>query len=465
MASSLPPELMQFLLEQQAAEGRTVKPHRFPASPGISNVPETSPRGVFTTAQGTRPANVTLNALKGVGNVAKRVAGPAGVAATGWQAGSGLYDMAKDIRQDYDRTALAERYKESGYGGQIDRNAHRGQLPPELGGPLPAPVGIYPETMETSRIPATTERAQQMPKTYLPEELIDLQPIAEESAHGSDMQGEVPPEMLVEAQDEIPPEMLVEAQLLQQQAPPRVEEFPESRGTLSALGKNTSQAPAPYVEKPKSFGRKTLDFFRSGSRNPDLDKHNAALDNYERQNKLTDRDKMAGDTASKDVFSARAANYGGEMAKYAGEGVSPADKFMADAYESDQKDTAQSSRDLTQHSYRMDEIEAGKKGGKSLDDIINEFEMNLAEKYPDSFPKVLEKYGIDADPEGMTSIRKGREGSDASLAKMALIMDFVERRRGGSGPDKTPASEKVKAEQKSKKTVEIKDKSMLQQAK
>jgi hypothetical protein len=443
-------------------------------------VPETSPRGVFTTAQGTRPANVTLNALKGVGNVAKRVAGPAGVAATGWQAGSGLYDMAKDIRQDYDRTALAERYEESGYGGQIDRNAHRGQLPPELGGPLPAPAGMYPETMETSRIPATTERAQQMPKTYLPEELIDLQPIAEESAHGSDMQGEVPPEMLVEAQDEIPPEMLVEAQLLQQQAPPRVEEFPESRGTLKALGQNTSKAPAPYVEKPKSFGRKALDFFRSGSRNPDLDKHNAALDNYERQNKLTDRDKIAGDTASKDVFSARAANYGGEMAKYSGEGVSPADKFLTDLYASGEKssrsEAADSAKGLTEHGYRMEEINASAANQRMSKEQQREaFKHDIMTKYADLFPELLaEIMGTEPNASSLASIRAGRirpESSGAQTLREMVAMGLIPDKRPKSGKEQVEeaqgkSTEKdAKPDPKGKKKVELTDKSMLNSSK
>lgn len=350
----------------------------------------------------------------------------------------------------------------------------------------------YDKTMENAYKEPNPYSRTLPQQTYIPEELIAMQaqpqqpqqaqaPVREQplSVPGlgapSTQQGEQgvdymeqPYEQTAQQVEQVPAGMDVEAQpdyqqMLTQQVPPRVEEMPESRNTLRALGTNKTERPTRPEPKKKNFIQNVGDFFRYGGHDPEQDKYERALRQYSAENQLTEPEKLAGGVAEKDIFSARQANYGGEMAKYEGHGVSPSDKFMTDYYSTQEKEgraaKTSAAKDAREHGYRMEEIGAGAAMQKlSPAQQQEKFLTDFMEKYPDAAAHLLEQRGIVTDPGFTESIRKGREKPDP-LDKMAAAMQALTAMRSGSSPTSTKDIKEA-----AKKKVEVKNTSRLQQA-
>lgn len=484
---------------------------------GVSNADRVSRGGVFKEGAGSL-AKKALGGAKGAKMLGKG-AGIAGTAASVAMAYPELRDiMARGGSSDEAFDAIMAGVPGGKFSTELGRSLGQGVnsmlasspndkfverpaaasrpntmgLPPELGGvpthldgvrqfdpnarPTRQPSVEPAKARPGQAVAAPAPRAEAAP-AYLPEELIELRGSPEVDSEqikfiDPDMlvparadedevvalaAEEVPPEMLVPAESAIPPEM--EEVLVRDRPAPQVSEFEGSRGTLSALGQTRGKRPDPYVEKPKSFLRKTADFFRSGSRNPDLDKHMAQLAAYEADNKLTEREMLAAGFSEKDILSARELNHAANRDKFQ-DGMSSADKVRAqqiavrDANDRARVDKKQD-RDEDQKN-ALERIKAGSRA-KSVAEMQMEFINDVLARNPDLDPEALRARGINPDPEALASIRRGRVSGGNPVLE-ALLASGAIRGLGGqatstSAPDRTPASAKIK------------DKSMLNSSK
>lgn len=461
MASQFPgmDEVIRFLQEQERTTQSQGPYSRNPVMRTTpANIPAVQAGGIFSKGAGA------LSALRGAGGTVARTVGGAPIVGTQLMAPL-AFGAGEGLGRYYNQ--LMGQGDDQGYYLPPDQalaRARNKQLPqtlPDLS------TTSTPSTSSKQDVPFVekpqSERIQTRsnPNTigYIPDELQEMT-----------VEGEVPQEQMVE---EIPPEMLVEAQdtrledlLNKEDRPaPRAEEFPESRDTLAALGKNKVGTPPVRRETPKrGFLGHVGEFFRTGGRNRELDDYNRELDVYQKANSFTDPEKLSAGVAEKDVFSARDISARGELARYSGGGMSQQDKFMADLLGSEQKigmaGKANAEKDAREHGYRMTEIGASAANQKlSPEAAKSQAAYKIMTEYPDIFTpeQIAAVTGVAPTEDGLSNISKGRARDDGT-AKTLQTMALLQALKGG-GP--TPTTAKAVKED-AKKKVQVKDKSMLE---
>jgi hypothetical protein len=494
MASQFPgmDEVIRYLQEQNALEQAAAR--KAQTVPNISGQAPKSKVNLGARQQPaiagpSRPGQVAPSFTGGKGGVynvapgsggafARRALGSAMVAAPfipmAIDAGEGLGHMYNRLRgaADTEGEYLDPNSREA---RAVYRQANSGKYANRL--PSLTELGVENKATDIGVIPRTEERQQRQLTGYLPAELEYLRqeqaqteqpitvPISDSNSEGADAE--------VESIEEIPPEMLIEAKdarledlLAKEDRPaPRVEEFPESRSTLAALGKNKVGTPPVRRETPKrGFLGHVGEFFRTGGRNRELDDYNRELEVYQKANQFTDPEKLSAGVAEKDVFSARDINARGELARYSGEGMSQQDKFMADLLSSEQKigmaGKASAEKDAREHGYRMTEIGASAANQKLTPEAAkSQTAYKIMTEYPDIFTpeQIAAVTGVAPTEEGLSNLSKGRARDDGT-AKTLQTMALLQALKGG-GP--TPTTTKGVKED-AKKKVQVKDKSMLE---
>jgi len=441
---------------QGPVRGPVNVPHNFPAgSPSMGNVPRKIGGGVFAESLGGAGS-----LMRGVGGLAGKAAGPLGAIAFANDAvDTALGAQAEEKRRSNKYSDRLPSLAELGYdeqGGKLDtKSTGPIRLPPDYNGQgagaaSPAAQGqgntYSPEELQSLLGQAGVEGPAPAPVTL---NIGDPNTVVPDEQEGQGPEeADVPPEMLVPATSDVPPEL---AQLLgkpDRVAPTRTE-HPETAKTLADLGKNVTQR-----SQPKSgFGRSLLKFLVAGSGPIDptrLDRQEEDL--YQAQNRLTEREGVAGKMAAEDRTATDSSNFAGKMAAFQ-QPMSPQDKILADLLghkdiaAGGQKDAME--RLGAEHGFRMQEIGAGAANQKITPEMQQQKFLNdLLEKYPDIDPGALKAKGVNADPEAISSIRKGRIGQEKPDILQALIQGGLIKMPNGAGANSEANRARAAADKK-----------------
>ena len=292
----------------------------------------------------------------------------------------------------------------AGPGGYGDKKQYAGApLPPELqagqvdpSAPMQVPIG-------DANVPATDDSAQAMVLA------------GQEPAGGGWTYPEVEQQVLEGATMPAPQEAIDS----------------DSQATLQALGKNAvERMPTPK----NTIGRRINQWLAASSGDWNWNRlKDQEMESWLKQNAISDREKVGGETARENVEGAKRFNRAGKLAEYSTGGMSPQ---MAQLYSMITQDYLGGQNFGRQSAL---EEQRGENAVRTAEARQPDLEAQTRAKNPLLFPKQFP----DMDPVARSAFLQGKAGGGPD-AKMQQVLQFLRESRGGGAGSVAPGTGPIK---------------------